>query len=94
MEQKRIKVRRANVLLTINAEDAEKYRNKGYDILNEDGTVDEAATPSDINVLKRAYEVHTKKIKDLEAEVASLKTKLKVAGTSKQTANKTKKTAE
>ena len=73
---KTVTVKRANVVLTVNADDAERYLKKGYDIFDEDGNIKFKATPSDPGALAKAYEEHKARIAELEAEVAELKAKL------------------
>ena len=74
---KTVTVKRANVVLTVNADDAERYLKKGYDIFDEDGNIKFKATPSDPGALAKAYEEHKARIAELEAEVAELKAKLR-----------------
>lgn len=74
---KTIKVRRANVVLTIPEEQRREYLAKGFDILDEKGNVIEHTTPTDPNTLKTAYINHIKKIETLEAEIKKLKSGLR-----------------
>lgn len=73
VEKKFVTVKRANVVLTVNQEDVERYIKKGYDVLGEDGEVAVAATPNDPDTLKKAYMEHLAEIKELKAEIARLK---------------------
>lgn len=72
-----IKVRRANVVLTVPKEQRGEYLAKGFDVLDSNGNIAEHTTPSDINTLKTAYANHIKKIEMLEAENKKLKSELR-----------------
>ena len=50
-----IKVQRGNVILNVKPEDKRYYLDKGYDIIDSDGTIIEKAIPRDIGSLRKLY---------------------------------------
>ena len=66
-----IKIRKANTILTVAAEDKSSYLAKGYDVLGEDGSVLEESTPTDTATLQAKYlelkEENLKLKKELDA---------------------------
>jgi hypothetical protein len=72
-----VTVRRGGSYLTIPFGAIERYKAKGYDVVDEKGNVIQSSTPNDVNILKRAYEEHVEEIKRLKAEIAELKSKPK-----------------
>lgn len=79
--KKTVVVKRANVVLTINADDVERYIKKGFDVLDANGVVVKSATPNDINTLQKAYVEHLAEIKALKEEIAQLKASKKSVAT-------------
>lgn len=79
-----IKVKRANVVLTVDDDKKDYYLAKGFNIYSQDGELLEEAIPVDIGVLQKAYVMQKAKIKALEAEIASLKDKPVVEKTTKK----------
>ena len=70
-----VTVKRGGSYLTVPAMAVERYLAKGYDVVDESGKVVESSVPNDINLLKIAFKKHIKKIQELEAEIAQLKSK-------------------
>lgn len=70
-----VTVKRGGSYLTVPATAVERYLAKGYDVVDENDKVVESSVPNDINLLKIAFKEHTKKIQELEAEIAQLKSK-------------------
>ena len=68
-----VTVRRGGSYLTIPVLAIERYKAKGYDVVDQQGNVLDASIPNDVNVLKRAYEQHIAEIKSLKEEIAKLK---------------------
>lgn len=68
-----IKVKRANVVLTVDDDKKDYYLAKGFNIYSQDGELLEEAIPVDIGVLQKAYVMQKAKIKALEAEIDALK---------------------
>ena len=66
-------VKRANVVLNVRDYEVERYKNEGYDVIDEAGNIIEATIPTDLNTLQKAYVDSVEKIKKLEAEIAELK---------------------
>lgn len=64
-----MKVRRANVVLTVTENEMEKYLARGFTILDDSGKVIKKPIPNDVNALRKAYIEH-------EAEIAKLKAKI------------------
>ena len=81
----KIKVRKGNEVLRVEENLASYYLNKGFNVIEEDGTIIRAALPNDIGTLQTAYIEHLAKIKSLEEEVAKLTSEL---NTKKSTARK------
>ena len=65
-------VQRANVILHIDDDSAQKYLNLGYNVIDEKGKVLKEAIPSDIGTLRKCYVEHLNKIAELEARIAEL----------------------
>ena len=70
-----VTVRRGGSYLTIPAGAIDRYKAKGYDVVDDNGNVLDASIPNDINILKKAYEQHTAEIARLKEEIARLKEK-------------------
>lgn len=68
-----IKVERGNVVLRVDDSLMQMYVDKGYTAKTLDGVVIKRAIPATVGELRKAYIEHTKKIAELEAEIASLK---------------------
>lgn len=79
-----IKVKRANVVLTVDDDKKDYYLAKGFNVYSQDGELLEEAIPVDIGVLQKAYVMQKAKIKALEVEIASLKDKPIVEKTTKK----------
>ena len=84
MEQELVKVERANVVLRVPKDAVSRYMDQGFNVVDNDGNVIQASVPRDLGTLQLAYVQHTEKIKQLEAEIESLKA-------SKRTSNRKKK---
>ena len=65
-------VQRANVILRIDDDSAQKYLNLGYNVIDEKGKVLQEAIPSDVGTLRKCYVEHLNKIAELEAKLAGL----------------------
>lgn len=76
-----IKVRRANVVLTIPDYQQNEYLAKGFDVIDSNGRVIVKTTPNDINSLKKAYKELCEKVDALEKENKALKKALKSSET-------------
>lgn len=59
-------VKRANVILTIEDDEVDKYYEKGYSVIDEFGNVLKASAPTEVGALQRA-------LYDAEVEIAELK---------------------
>lgn len=68
-------VQRANVILQIDDNSAQKYLNLGYNVIDEKGQVLKEAIPSDVGTLRKCYVEHLNKIAELEAKIAKLESK-------------------
>ena len=71
-----ITVERGNVVLTIKEDQASRYIDMGYSIVDGSGNVVKAAIPTDLGTLQKAYRDHTKEIQLLKEEIQRLKKKL------------------
>lgn len=70
-----IRVKRANAILRVPEEQADRYLADGYDVIDDDGNILKESIPNDINGLRIAYDRHVKEIAELKAELAKLKKK-------------------
>lgn len=70
-----VTVKRGGSYLTVPVMAVERYLAKGYDVVDKNGQIIESSVPNDVNLLKMAFNEHTKKIQELEAEIAQLKSK-------------------
>lgn len=77
MGDKTITVRRKNVFLDIAPEQVEKFKAKGYDVVDKFGNVLEKSTPNDPNALKHAYDEQVAEIANLKAIIRKLEAELK-----------------
>lgn len=67
-----MKVRRGNVILDVKDDLKEYYLQRGYDIITAGGNVKQAAIPSDLATLQKAYVDHVAKIAELEKQLATV----------------------
>ena len=74
-----ITVRRANVILDVSEDEAERYLDEGYDILDEKGNVVERSIPRDIPSLQAQLQDARKEVDKLKEQVKELKERLKKA---------------
>ena len=72
-----VRVRRGGSFLTIPANAVERYKDKGYELVDAAGKVIKKG--DDLEALKVAYEKKSVRVRELEAEVAELKQALKEA---------------
>lgn len=88
------RVRRANVILNVSAEEVDKYMAKGFSLIDEKtGAVIKQSVPTELTQLQKAYSDFQELIKQKDAEIATLKTELealKTAGVKKTPAGKSK----
>ena len=61
-----VTVKRANVVLTVDNDEVEKYFEKGFSIIDEFGNVLKASVPTEVGALQKA-------LQDKEVEIAALK---------------------
>lgn len=83
------KVRKANVLLTVNEDEVSKYLCKGFDLVGDDGKILKESTPVDLGQYQRAYSEQKTLLEEKDKEIAKLKAeiqKLKKAGEKKSPA--------
>lgn len=67
-----VTVKRANVVLTVEADEVEKYFEKGYSVIDENGNVIKASAPTEVGALQKA-------LQDKDVEIAKLKKELEKA---------------
>lgn len=77
MAIKTITVKRKNVFLDIAPEQVEKYKAKGYDVVDTFGNVIEKCIPNDPQALKKAYDKQVVEIVNLKAKIQKLEAQLK-----------------
>ena len=69
-----VQIQRANVVLTVPSSEVDKYMAKGFSVIDEKtGKVIKQSVPTELNQLQKAYSEHVAKIKQLESELAALK---------------------
>lgn len=68
-----VQVERGNTVLRISKDDVQRYLDQGYNLIDSNGNVLKASVPRDLGTLQKAYVDHTNKIKELEEEIAKLK---------------------
>lgn len=73
-----VKIRKANVILRVPRDEAEKYKSKGFEVITDEGEILEHSTAMDLNSLKVAYNSALKEIEELKAELAKFKKPVKV----------------
>lgn len=71
-----IKVRKANVVLTVPDYQQNEYLAKGFDVIGANGKVVVRTTPNDINSLKKAYSELLSEVEELRKENSKLKEQL------------------
>lgn len=71
------KVRKANVILTIKDDQVQRYVDRGFDVIGENGDVIQQSVPKDAASLGQAYKKHIAEIAALKAEIQKLKKQLK-----------------
>ena len=64
-----VTVKRANVVLTVEDDEVEKYFQKGYSIIDKFGNVIKASVPTEVGALQKA-------LQDKEVEITELKKKI------------------
>lgn len=74
MDNERIFVKRANVVLEVPADEKDDYIAQGYSILDAKGNVIEEALPNDVNTLKIMVSKLQKEIADLKKVAEKPKT--------------------
>jgi len=74
-DRKTVTVQRANVILRVPEEWADRYIEQGYNVIDSYGNVIQESIPKDLGTLQKAYIEHTQKIKELEEVVQQLTVK-------------------
>lgn len=72
-----MKVRRANVVLTVTENEMDKYLARGFTIMDDSGKVIKEPVPRDINLLQKAFVEHTAEIEALKQKIAQLESQPK-----------------
>ena len=94
MENKKVRVERANVVLYVEDYEVQHYLNLGYNVTDNYGNIIQAALPVNLGALQKAFVEHTQIIKDLEAEIERLKTELEKAKKPEPAKKKSAKTTK
>lgn len=68
-----ITVKRANVILTIENDEVDKYLEKGYDVIDGSGKVVQTGAPKNIGALQIALQQKDAEIAELKKEIERLK---------------------
>ena len=68
-----VKVKRANVILTIEEDQIDKYIEKGYSVLDQNGNVVKAGAPKDVGALQALLQEKDVEIANLKKEIERLK---------------------
>ena len=68
-----IRVEKGNVVLHVMDDEMRHYLQLGYNVTDEEGNILQAAVPRDLGTLQQFYVEGTKKIAELEAQIAELK---------------------
>ena len=73
-------VKRANVILTIEDEEIDKYYEKGYSVIDDFGNVLKASAPTEVGALQKALHDAEVEIADLKKQIEKLKAENNVFG--------------
>ena len=73
MERKLVEVERGNVVLKIPEDTVQRYIDRGFSLLDENGNVIKTSIPNDVGTLQKAFVEQSEEIKKLKAELAKLK---------------------
>lgn len=77
-------VRRANVILEVKDYEIQRYKDDGYDVIDETGKVIEATIPTDKHTLQKAYKEQLEEIAKLKARIEELEAKSAVKAVDKK----------
>ena len=92
-----VEVCRGNVYLDISNDEVDKYMAKGFSVVDaKTGKILKQSIPTSLDELQKAYSEHVETIKQLNLEIARLKSKLQaqVEGSKSSTSPKGEKAAE
>ena len=84
-----VKVRRANVILSIDDSEVKDFISQGFDVIDASGKVIKKSVPNDINTLKAEYTNQLKQIEELKRTISELTTEISELKAKKTTAKKT-----
>ena len=68
-----VTVKRANVVLTVENDEVDKYYEKGFSVIDELGNVIKASVPTEVGALQKALQDKDVEIASLKAEIERLK---------------------
>jgi len=68
-----ITIKRANVVLSIEEDELDKYFEKGYSVIDQFGNVVKASVPTEVGALQRALQDEMAKVAALEKQIKKLK---------------------
>lgn len=74
-ERKIVTVQRANTILQVPEEWADRYLDQGYSIIDAHGNVVQSSIPKDVGTLQKAYFDHVKEIEELKKVIEELQQK-------------------
>lgn len=80
-----VRVKKANVVLSIKDEEVKRYLNMGYSVIDESGEVVMEAIPTDLHTLQQAYRDNKIQIANLERGIADLRKELEKISKEKKT---------
>lgn len=80
-----VRVRKANVVLSIKDEEVKRYLDAGYSVIDESGEVVTEAIPTDLHTLQQAYRDNKVQIANLERGIADLRKELEKISKEKKT---------
>ena len=68
-----VTVKQANVVLTIEDDELDKYFEKGFSVIDKYGNVVKASVPTDVGTLQKAFKDHENTIKVQQEQIKALK---------------------
>lgn len=74
-DRKMVTVQRANTVLSVPEEWADRYLDQGYSVIDATGKIIKQSVPKDLGTLQKAYIEHEQEIEKLKATIEQLTAK-------------------